>query len=462
VGGWLEDGWRAVSFPMSTVSEAVPAVASPRRPVPRRRTELGLLALAALITVFAYVLASLGQQSRIPAHLGPFLGVVLGLGLVAHLANRRLAPMANPVFLPIASLLNGIGYVFVARLDHHQAQFQAEWSVVGVVAYIATLAVVRRSRDLDRYRYLLLLVGLGLLLTPLVPHFGENINGERLWVHFGPLSFQPVELAKLALVVFFASYFTEKRELLSMPTMRVGNRLLPDPRTLGPIFVAWGFSLLIMTAERDIGFSLLIFVVFVAMLWLATGRVAYLVLGAVLFALGAFVAAHLFAQVGERISVWLDPWKQATTNGYQPVQGLYALGSGGLTGTGLGLGHPNLIPVVTSDYIFAAIGEELGLVGTTAVVVAFVVLVGTGLRVALAARSEFIKLLAAGFTLTIGLQAFFIMAGIVRVLPLTGVTLPFVAYGGSSLLANYILVALLVRASNESDGALLLGAAPGP
>jgi cell division protein FtsW (lipid II flippase) len=441
---------------MTTVSGVAPPIAARRRrPLPRRRTELGLLALAALVTVFAYVLASLGQEARIPAHLGPFLAVILGLGLVAHIANRRLAPDANPIVLPIASLLNGIGYVFVARLNHAQAQFQAEWSVVGVFAYVATLWLVRRTRDLDRYRYLLLLVGLGLLLTPLLPHIGEDIGGERLWVHFGPLSFQPVELAKLALVVFFASYFTEKRELLALPTLRVGNRLLPDPRTLGPILVAWGFSLLIMTAERDVGFSLLIFVVFVLMLWMTTGRVAYLLVGVVLFAIGTFVGAHLFTQVGERISVWIDPWKHATTSGYQVVQGEYALGSGGLTGTGLGLGHPNLIPVVTSDFIFAAIGEELGLLGTTAIVVAFVVLVGAGLRIALTARSEFTKLLAAGFTLTIGLQAFFIMAGIVRLLPLTGVTLPFVAYGGSSLLANYVLVALLVRASNESGPALL-------
>ena len=440
---------------MTTVSGVAPPIEGRRRrSLPQRRTELGLLALAALVTVFAYVLASLGQQARIPAHLGPFLGVILGLGLVAHIANRRLAPYANPIVLPIAVLLNGLGYVFVARLNHQQAQFQAEWSIVGVFAYVVTLWLVRQSRDLDRYRYLLLFVGLGLLLTPLVPHFGENIGGERLWVHFGPLSFQPVELAKLALVVFFASYFTEKRELLTLPTLRVGNRLLPDPRTLGPILLAWGFSLLIMTAERDVGFSLLVFVVFVLMLWMTTGRVAYLLVGAVLFAIGAFIGAHLFSQVGERVSVWLNPWNQATTNGYQLVQGEYALGSGGLAGVGLGLGHPGLIPVVTSDFIFAAIGEELGLLGTTAVVVAFVVLVGAGLRIALAARSEFTKLLAAGFTLTIGLQAFFIMAGIVRILPLTGVTLPFVAYGGSSLLANYILVALLVRCSNEGGDAL--------
>jgi cell division protein FtsW (lipid II flippase) len=210
-----------------------------------------------------------------------------------------------------------------------------------------------------------------------------------------------------------------------------------------------------MTAERDVGFSLLVFVVFVLMLWLTTGRMAYLLVGLVLFAIGAFIGAHLFSQVGERVSVWLNPWNQASTNGYQLVQGEYALGSGGLAGAGLGLGHPGLIPVVTSDFIFAAIGEELGLLGTTAVVVAFVVLVGAGLRIALAARSEFTKLLAAGFTLTIGLQAFFIMAGIVRILPLTGVTLPFVAYGGSSLLANYVLVALLIRCSNETDDALL-------
>jgi cell division protein FtsW (lipid II flippase) len=264
------------------------------------------------------------------------------------------------------------------------------------------------------------------------------------------VTFQPVELAKIALIIFFASYFVEKRELLTLPTVRIGNRLFTDPRPFGPVVLAWGFSLLVMTAERDVGFSLLIFVLFISMLWMATGRMTYLVVGAILFVIGAFGASHLFGHVNDRIAVWLDPWKYANGIGYQVVQGQYALGSGGLAGSGLGLGHPGLIPVATSDFIFAAIGEETGLLGTVGIVMAFLLLVGASLRTALVAKSEFAKLLAAGIAAAIGFQAFFIMAGVVRLLPLTGVTLPFVAYGGSSLLANYVLIALLIRVSDEN------------
>ncbi len=417
----------------------------------RRRTELGLLVVAALIIVAAYILASLGKTANIPANLLPFLFVVLGLSLAAHLATRWLAREANPVILPVVVLLNGLGYVMIARLDKHLAGLQAAWTAFGIAAYVLTLMIVRHSRDLDRYRYLLALVGIGLLLLPLLPKLGENINGARLWIHLGPLSFQPVELAKLCLVVFFASYFVEKRELLILPTARVGDHLIPDPRPFGPVLLAWGFSLLVMTAERDIGFSLLLFVAFISMLWMATGRGVYLIVGAVLFVLGAYVAFHLFGQVHERIAIWLDPWKYANTNGYQIVQSEYAFGSGGVAGTGLGLGYPTHIPIVASDFIFAAFGEETGLLGTSAIVIAYLLLVGAGLRTAIMARSDFAKLLAAGLTVLIGFQAFFIMAGVVRLLPLTGVTLPFVAYGGSSLIANYVLVAVLMRISSESE-----------
>ncbi|HEX6476542.1 MAG TPA: FtsW/RodA/SpoVE family cell cycle protein, partial [Acidimicrobiales bacterium] len=308
----------------------------------------------------------------------------------------------------------------------------------------------RHSRDLARYRYLLAFAGLALLLVPLAPKLGQNINGARLWVRLGPVTFQPVELAKIALIIFFASYFVEKREILTLPTVRIGNRLFTDPRPFGPVLVAWGFAMLVMTAERSVGFSLLIFVLFISMLWMATGRITYLVVGAILFVVGAFVAAHLFGQVNDRITVWLDPWKYANGIGYQVVQGQYAFGSGGLAGSGLGLGHPGLIPIATSDFIFAAIGEETGLLGTVGIVMAFLLLVGASLRTALVAKSEFAKLLAAGIAAAIGFQAFFIMAGVVRLLPLTGVTLPFVAYGGSSLIANYVLIALLVRVSDEN------------
>jgi cell division protein FtsW (lipid II flippase) len=436
-------------------------------PNPRRRTELGLLVFGCLIVVAAYVLASIGTTSKIPPNLGPFLAIVLGLAVVAHIANRVLAPDANPVLLPLATLLNGLGYVMIAVINEQKSyppQLQAAWTAVGVFFYVTTLALVRRSRDLDRYRYILLLVAVFLLLSPLIPHLGEAIpvrNGPsvRLFVKIGPLSGQPVELAKILLCIFFASYFSEKQELLSIPTVRLGNRLVLDPRPLMPIVLAWLLAMVVLGAERDVGFALLIFVLFISMLWLATGRGRYIVFGLGLFAAGAFAASRLFSQVGERVANWLHPWTRVALPGGsdQLVQGIYGLGTGGLIGTGLGFGQANLsqIPDVGSDYIFAAIGTEWGLLGTTAVVFGFVLIVGAGLRIAQTARSDFARLLAAGLTVIIGMQAFFIMAGIVRLLPLTGITLPFMAYGGSSLVANYVLVALLMRISDEGQPEVL-------
>ncbi len=439
-----------------------------RRYWPRRRTELCLLAVSWLVTIVAYMLvslstgsAALGGRGYIPAGIGGFLAVVIGLSLAAHLATRWLAREADPVILPVVALLNGLGWVMIARLDSipsvaanndhaHLALLQAAWTAIGVVLYIATLAVVRRGSDLGRYRYLMGLAGIALLVSPLLPVIGKNINGSRLWLYLGPLHIQPVELAKLALVVFFASYLSEKRELLASPTKRVGNYLLPDPRPFGPLLVAFGFALLIIAAENDIGFALIIFMVFLIMLWMATGKALYVLIGFILFIGAAFIGIHLLPQASERITVWLHPFAHAATTGYQLVQGEYALGSGGITGAGLGLGQPGLVPVVVTDMIFTAFGEELGLIGTTALLVAFLVLVGAGLRIALRCRAEASKLLAAGLTVVLGLQALIIVAGITRILPLTGVTLPFVAYGGSSLVANYILVAILMRLSTET------------
>jgi cell division protein FtsW (lipid II flippase) len=450
------------------VSTLPPALARPlfykrlppfqRGPKPKRRTELGLLLFGGAIVVCLYVLASIGTTSHIPPHLGPFLGVVLSLSIVGHLANRWLAPDANPVVLPIATLLNGIGYVVIARWDPGFASAQAGWSALGIIFYVATLLVVRRSRDLDRYRYVLLLLAALLILAPLVPHVGRDINGARLWAHIGHLQFQPVEIAKILLCVFFASYFADKKELLSIPTARVGNRLIVDPRPLIPILLAWGFAMLVIGVENDIGFALLIFTLFIALLWISAGRARYLAFGLILFAGGVIVATqlgqhtHLFSQFHERVSIWLDPWTSCSGNGYQLCQSWYSLGAGGVGGVGLGLGHTALSSqYLTSDLIFVAIGEELGLMGATAVVFGFLLLVGAGLRIAQTARSDFSRLVATGLTILVGFQAFFIMAGITRLLPLTGITLPFMAYGGSSLVSNYIVIALLMRISQEGS-----------
>jgi cell division protein FtsW (lipid II flippase) len=450
-------------FGVSLVATApVTRVGRAPRNKPRRRSELGLLFVGALVIVFADLLASLGATGKLPGNALTFIAELVGMALFIHLVNRWLAPDCDPVVLPVVLVLNGLGYVMISLLDPTDAGNQLVWTFAGAVVYAGTLLVVRRSRDLERYRYLLGLVAFVLLILPLVPVIG-GAPGEdacatpncavKLWIHFGSgpnaISFQPVEIAKLLLVIFFASYFVEKRELLTLPTRRLGKHLVPDLRSFGPVAVAWACSILVIVFERDVGFSLLLFVLFMAMLWVTTGRWTYVVIGLVMFAAGTFLASHLLGQVNERISTWLDPWKDPQGTGLQPIQGELAFGLGGLYGTGLGLGHASQIPVADSDFIFAAIGEDLGLLGTASLVIGFVLIVGSGLRTALRARSEFAKLTAIGLTAVLGFQTFFIMAGVLRLLPLTGVTLPFVSYGGSSLVANYILIALLMRISDE-------------
>ena len=406
--------------------------------------------MAGALTVAGYVLASLGRTASVPVDLLPFLIFILGVLAVAHLVVRRWAPRATPVLLPVAAALNGLGYVFIARLDGDRAGAQATWTALGIAAFAFTLLVVREARMLDRYRWTLALVGIGLLLLPLVPGVGYTVNGARLWVGVGPFSFQPGELAKIALAAFFASYLVEKRDLLARMTWRIGPISLPDPRLAAPILLAWGVSILVMTAQKDLGSSLLFFTLFVVMLWMATERAGWLLVGTGLFSVGAFAAWAMFAHVQTRVRVWINPWPVASGEGYQIVQSAYAMGTGGLSGTGISLGSPQQIPAAETDFIFAAIGEELGLIGTTAVLVAFLVLIGAGLGIARRAEHPHDKLLAAGLTTILGVQTFIILGGVTRLVPLTGITLPFVSYGGSSLVANYILLALLIRISNDN------------
>jgi cell division protein FtsW (lipid II flippase) len=428
-------------------------LAAPRRRTkPRRRTEAGLLAVAALVVLSATLLESLAATNALPDHVVLFIAALVGIGLGMQVVNRWLVPHADPVIVPVVLFLDGLGYVMIERGDPTRAGQQLAWTVVGLLLYTLVLVVVRRSRDLERYRYLLAGFAFLLLVSPLMPGIGEEINGARLWVHISSVEFQPVEVAKLLLVIFFASYFVDKRELLTVSTQRVGNRLLPDPRAFGPILVAGTMALLIILAEHDIGFSLLLFLVFLLMLWMTTGRWTYVAIGLVVFVAATFVASHLLVQVNSRIADWLNPWAHATGTGFQPIQGELAFGRGGVWGTGIGFGvAARVLPVSSSDFIFAVIGEELGLVGAAAVVCCYAIFVGAGLRAARRARSEFARLIAAGLTVALGLQAYLIMAGNTRLLPLTGVTLPFVSYGGSSLVANWALVALVMRISNEGN-----------
>ena len=415
----------------------------------RRNSELVLIILSGVVTSGAYVLATVGRLSSIPANAMPFLIVVLGLFFAAHVATRFLAPEADGLLLPLAGLLNGLGYVFIARLNDELAAQQAVWTFLGVGLYCMTLFVVRRSRDLEQFRYILLFFGLLLLVLPLMPVIGQTINGSRIWVRIGPVNFQPGEFAKLALAVFFASYLIDKREFFRAGTWRVGPLRLPEPKHAAPVLLAWGASLLIMISQKDLGTSLLFFMLFLLMIWVATERLAYLLTGMVLFMGGAYVAWTQFGHVQTRVDAWLKPWDDPLGSGYQVIEAQFGLASGGITGTGPGRGFPQRVPAAETDFIFATIGEELGLLGATAVLMAFLLMIGSGLRAALGARRPFSKLLATGLTGLLGVQAFIIIAGVTRVLPLTGVTLPFVSYGGSSLLANYAILAIIVRISDE-------------
>jgi len=413
--------------------------------------------LAWIIVGSFYVLASLGAKGHLPDRLGVFLTTIIAISLALHVCVRFLAPNSSQVLLPIATLLNGVGYVEIARWNPTAAGFQALWFLVSAAALVVTLIVVRRVRDLDRYRYLTLLAAVGLLLLPLVPHFGESIYGARLWVHVGSISFQPVEMAKILLVFFFASYFAANRELLSTPTQRIGRRQIVPPKVLLPILFAWGFSMAILGAENDIGFALLLFALFISMLWVTTGLKTYVVLGMGLFVAGLYFAARYFSQVHLRVTDWLNPWTACLTPGpHQTCQlawGWYTLANGGMTGTGLGLGSgvTGNIPDLTSDMILAPLGEELGFIGIVLIVCLFAAFVGEGFSIAQRSTSDYVRLAATGLTALMGFQAFFIMAGVLRVLPFTGITLPFVAYGGSSLFANYLIVALLLRISDENS-----------
>jgi peptidoglycan glycosyltransferase len=419
---------------------------------PRRNTELGLIVLGAVVTAGLYTLASLGRTASLPANIVPFFLWILGLMVACHIAMRRLAPNADGVLLPLAALLNGIGYVMIARLDDHLAGLQATWTFVGVGAFVGTLLVVRRVRDMERYRYTFMLAGVALLVLPMVPTLGRSIHGARIWVSIGPVNFQPGEFAKIALAIFFAAFLVERRELLGIAARRVGPIALPELRHFGPVLLAWGASLVVMFWERDLGSSLLFFALFIVMLWVATERASYLAVGAVLFSIGAFFAWSAFGHVQDRIDIWLHPWSDSAGRGYQIVQAAFGMAWGGIAGTGLGLGRPNTVPAATTDFIFASIGEELGLLGAVAVLTAFLLMVGAGLRIAIRAGSPFETLLAAGLTTILGLQAFIIMGGVIRLVPLTGITLPFVSYGGSSLIANYVLLALLLRISSGDPG----------
>jgi cell division protein FtsW (lipid II flippase) len=433
----------------------------------RRGTELVLVIFGVVLTLVCFTSVSAAYTDQLPSGL-----LEDGLGFAAlaigtHLAVRRLAPYADPVLLPAAVTLNGIGLVLIHRLDlaskthahathtsySADAPLQLVWTVIGIAAFIVVLLVIRDHRKLESLTYTAMAVGLGLLVIPaLLPASYSTVNGARIWIRFHGFSFQPGEIAKLALEVFFAGYLVRKREVLALAGRKIAGVTLPRARDLGPVLVAWAASLLILTRESDLGSSLLFFGIFVTMLYVATARKSWLLIGVVLFAAGSFMAYHLIGHVNERVQIWLHPLDPAfiTNQSYQLAQGLFGQATGGIFGTGLGQGRPDLVPFANTDFIASTIAEELGLAGIMAILCIYLIIVMRGLRAAIGTRDAFGKLLGVGLAFGFALQVFVQVGGVTRLIPLTGLTLPFLSYGGSSLISNWILLALLLRISDAA------------
>jgi cell division protein FtsW (lipid II flippase) len=416
--------------------------------VSARNRELANLVVVGVLTGLGFASVYIARQSVISAGSISYALFFLGLYLAAHLVARIAVPWADPYLLPLTGLLTAVGLTEIYRLGPSDAFRQGVWIVVGVAVFGLTLMLLRTDfRLLESYKYLFGVSAVGLLVLPALPGIGTTINGARLWVKIGPLQFQPGELAKIALIVFLAGYLREKREVLAQGRLK----------DFGPLLVIWGAAMLVLVETNDLGSALLYFGIFLAMLYVATGRVAFVALGIGLFVGGAAVAYQVVDRVKERVDIWLDPWQDPHGKGYQLVQSTYSIANGGYGGTGFGrgtfttTGGTNLIPYVNTDFIYSALAQELGLIGASALLLVYMVFVLRGFRTSMLADDGFSKLLAAGLTFAFALQAFIIVGGLLRVIPLTGITLPFVSYGGSSIVANFILLAGLLLVSNRAN-----------
>ncbi|WP_301547016.1 FtsW/RodA/SpoVE family cell cycle protein [Gordonia sp. X0973] len=434
-----------------------------------RRRELVLLGLALGIVVIALLIVDGAQRQNLTVDVLKFIGAYVALYLVAHLVIRWLAPHADPLFLPIVALLNGLGMVMIHRLDlgsrqttgdaSHDAELQLLWALVGIGVFAAVLYFVRDHRTLARYAYTLGFGGLFFLALPILlprswatrPGEGDQAaNVSKIWLSTPFFSIQPGEFAKIALIIFTAALLVSKRDLFTTAGRRIGRFDVPRARDLGPLLLAWVVAMAIFALQGDLGPSLLVYSTILVMLYVATGRIGWVVIGLSLFVVGAIVAYHQFTHLQNRVHIWQHPLSDPTNTTLQTTQSLFGLATGGLFGTGLGSGRPNIVPLANTDFIVASIGEELGLVGLAAVLCLYLVLVMRGLRAGVTVRDSFGKLLATGLAATIAIQVFVIVGGVTNLIPLTGLTTPFVSYGGSSLLANFILLALLVRISNAA------------
>jgi cell division protein FtsW (lipid II flippase) len=453
----------SITAPSPAVDPTGPLVPASRS---RRRTELIMLMFAFALVLFAFANVGFSLNGKFPSGIAEYMAEYVVIVLVAHLAVRRFAPWADPLLLPLAALLNGLGIVMTYRLaaqgsrlsvplSPSATQIQIVYSALGVGCFVGILALIREPRVLQRYTYTLGAIGILLLALPaLLPASISEVagTGAKIQIRLGTFTIQPEEFAKLALAASFAGYLVAKRDVLALAGRRVLGIDLPRARDLGPILVAWAASLLLLVFESDVGTSAVFMGLFVAMLYIATSRTSWLLLGFVMFVAGAFAASKLFTHVGERFDIWLHPFAGSNPSGnsYQLVQGLYGMASGGLLGKGLGGGQPYITPLVQSDLVISAFGEELGLAGVMAILLLYGLIVQRGLRTAMSVKDPFSKLLAGGLSFMLALQVFVIVGGVTRLIPLTGITTPFLSQGGSSLVASWMLIGLLARLSDTA------------
>ena len=454
-----------------TTQPQAPVAVTPPLPT-RRNAELFLLGFAALITTVALLLVEANQEKGLHWGLAQYTLAYLALFIGAHLAVRRFAPYADPLLLPLVALLNGLGLVMIHRLDLAEGETTARglggtanqqmlWTLVGVLGFSAVVIFLRDHRMLSRYGYVAGLTGLILLAIPAVlPRSLSEQNGAKIWIQFPGFSIQPAEFSKILLLIFFAAVLVSKRSLFTSAGTHVLGMDLPRPRDLAPLLAAWIASVAVMVFEKDLGTSLLLYASFLVMVYIATERFSWVVIGLGLFAAGSVAAYYLFDHVRQRVQTWRDPFADPEGAGYQMVQSLFSFATGGIFGTGLGNGQPGTVPAASTDFITAAIGEELGLVGLAAVLMLYTIIIIRGMRTAIAVRDSFGKLLAAGLATTLAIQLFIVVGGVTKLIPLTGLTTPWMSYGGSSLVANYVLLAILVRISHAARRPIGTGPLP--
>ena len=444
-----------------TTQPQSPVAVTPPLPT-RRNAELALLCFATLITTVALLIVEANQEQGIRWDLVSYTLAFLTLFVCAHLAIRRFAPYADPLLLPVVALLNGLGLVMIHRLDLVEGSLNATtkgpndeqqmlWTLLGVVGFSLVIIFLKDHRILARYGYICGLTGLVLLAIPaLLPARFSETNGAKIWIRLPGFSIQPAEFSKILLLIFFAAVLVAKRNLFTSVGQHFLGMDLPRPRDLAPLLAAWIASVGVMVFEKDLGTSLLLYASFLVMVYIATERFSWVVIGLALFAAGSVVAYYLFGHVRTRVETWLDPFADPEGSGYQMVQSQFSFATGGVFGTGLGNGQPGTVPAASTDFIIAAVGEELGLVGLAGVLMLYTIVILRGLRTAIAVRDSFGKLLAAGLSATLAIQLFIVVGGVTGLIPLTGLTTPWISYGGSSLVANYLLLAILVRISHAA------------